>query len=122
MRIKVYFGKVCAKHPELKGERFTSNYMCVECLRLQNRDRYHEDPKVNYDRSRKWCEENSERNRARKRKWYEENKEHALTLMRAWRKTNKEYDAARHRNWDERFKAKHGFSYRTYLNRLEKER
>ncbi len=28
-----YIGKVCAKHPELKGRRFASNSRCVGCNR-----------------------------------------------------------------------------------------
>lgn len=35
IRTKVRFGKVCEKHPELKGERWLSDNRCVECKRLR---------------------------------------------------------------------------------------
>lgn len=34
MREQVYFGRLCPKHPELKGERWIKSYRCVECLRI----------------------------------------------------------------------------------------
>jgi len=34
MREQIYFGKLCPKHPELKGERWIKSYRCVECLRI----------------------------------------------------------------------------------------
>lgn len=31
MKAATYFGKVCGKHPELKGERYKSRYDCIGC-------------------------------------------------------------------------------------------
>ena len=90
-RLKVYFGKVCAKHPELKGERYLNNRNCVGC------DSY---------AARIYHEENREAILARKRKYREENKEHSLTYDR-------ERNAA--------FKEKHGICRCTYYRRLKKE-
>lgn len=33
-----YFGKICEKHPELNGERRTSNSGCVKCVYLRSND------------------------------------------------------------------------------------
>ena len=35
---KHYFGKVCAKHPELRGERYRCNWVCVRCAAAQSRE------------------------------------------------------------------------------------
>jgi hypothetical protein len=34
-----YFGKVCARHPELKGARLPSNGLCPACFREKKRRR-----------------------------------------------------------------------------------
>lgn len=42
-----YFGKICKKHPELKGERIFSNRSCVACKNIKRhmltRNKYHSD-------------------------------------------------------------------------------
>lgn len=42
------FGKICNKHPELKGERMISNGACIRCLRdkinASRLKKYHSDP------------------------------------------------------------------------------
>lgn len=42
------FGKICDKHPELRGERLSSNGTCVRCNRdkvnISRLKRYHTDP------------------------------------------------------------------------------
>lgn len=40
MRPKTSSGKVCPKHPELQGERYVGNRLCVECAKEQNRARH----------------------------------------------------------------------------------
>lgn len=35
--VKQYYGKVCAKHPELEGLRARPHYRCVECFRAYQR-------------------------------------------------------------------------------------
>ena len=40
---KRYFGKVCAKHPELQGERYAANRACVGCNQARYRRTYRED-------------------------------------------------------------------------------
>lgn len=43
-----YFGKICEKHPELKGERIVNNWSCVGCHREKRKKqtlvKYHNDP------------------------------------------------------------------------------
>jgi len=36
-RLTRYLGQICQKHPELDGERLTSNYTCIGCMREWNR-------------------------------------------------------------------------------------
>jgi hypothetical protein len=40
---KRFFGKICPKHPKLKGERCTSNAICISCLRVANSKRLEAD-------------------------------------------------------------------------------
>jgi hypothetical protein len=40
---KHFFGKICPKHPELKGKRYTSNGICTKCLRVANSKRLEAD-------------------------------------------------------------------------------
>jgi hypothetical protein len=37
---KHYFGKICPKHPELKGVRYTVNSICTKCLKTTARKRF----------------------------------------------------------------------------------
>ena len=62
-KAKRYFGKVCAKHPELKGERMSSNRTCLGCLAAC---------------TIAWRERNREHVRAVGRSWREKNREHVL--------------------------------------------
>lgn len=83
MRLKVYFGKVCAKHPELKGERNQASRCCVAC---------------NTERMREWRESNVALKRAANVKWCAANKEHQRQRSRAWHAQNLEYHAKRCRD------------------------
>lgn len=55
---ETYFGKICAKHPELKGERYASDRKCTACQKA----RYQANP---------------EKVKARRKAWY-----------KAWREAN----------------------------------
>lgn len=43
-----YFGKVCERHPELKGERYTMSCVCLAChsvhMHARHKVRYHSEP------------------------------------------------------------------------------
>ena len=40
---KRFFGKICSKHPGLKGERYTSSGVCTKCLKVAARKRLEAD-------------------------------------------------------------------------------
>ena len=82
MKAKTYQGKVCAKHPELKGLRHRSTRHCPKCKR---------------EYSLRWRAENPERHLATKRRYRQKDREldsggarrglvnvTAAYLLRAW--------------------------------------
>lgn len=54
---KFYFGKACAKHPELKGERYLSG-QCRQCNKDASRERYSANPKRAKELGRIWRSKN----------------------------------------------------------------
>ena len=122
MRIKVYFGKVCAKHPELKGERWLSGKGCVGCAYETRHRWFQENEKRRSTYFRKYREENREVRSAYCRKYREENREASLAARRKWCEENREARLAYARKYDAAFKAKHGVHPTTYYRRLKKER
>ncbi|MEI9899706.1 MAG: hypothetical protein WDN31_05645 [Hyphomicrobium sp.] len=62
-----YFGKICDKHPELKGERRNGN--CPACQRERPKSR------KTPEQRRRWIEKNPEAHRATIRRWREANAE-----------------------------------------------
>ena len=99
-----YFGKVCAKHPELRGERTVSGH-CLLCRRVCNRKYYEENREAKLADQRKRNEERREairaydrvRNEERreailaaKHKYYEENREARSVYQRDYRARQKE--------------------------------
>ena len=94
VRIRVYFGKACPKHPEFEGERYRGSRCCVECQRLataawtaKNRD---------YDRvrCRDWFAKNRDYNRQRCREHYAANREHENVMRRKRRERSRNAEAA----------------------------
>ena len=69
--LKRYYGKVCAKHPELGGERKVSHQNCVGCAREHFRKWAANNPHASRERQRKYRalhpEPHRERNRVYKR-------------------------------------------------------
>jgi hypothetical protein len=55
-----YFGKICAKHPELIGERLTSNSKCVRCHRDKVNNYRKLNPASNIDRRKRYYDNNPE--------------------------------------------------------------
>lgn len=75
------------------GERFVSNYGCVECLRLHARKYYAKNLERMRKRSSEWVKRNPERHAARMRKWYHaspENKAERRRQQDEWRRKNPE--------------------------------
>jgi hypothetical protein len=60
-----HFGKVCDKHPELKGERLKSNSRCVAC----HNARRHELTKAKYHNDPEWRERYLKQRAVLKAKW-----------------------------------------------------
>lgn len=56
-----YFGKVCDKHPELKGKRYKCNYSCWGCIKDQVKKRYQDNPDKEVARVLKWRKANWDR-------------------------------------------------------------
>ncbi len=83
-----YFGKLCTKHPELKGERRMNNRACVECGRIRR-----------IIAVRNWYEVNKEYANAKRRAQYHANPERSAASNRAWRQANQERRAATIRAW-----------------------
>lgn len=72
---KRYFGKVCAKHPELGGERRTGDKDCAAC---------------NTERRRRCHAKHREQERERDRERYAKNRERKREYNREWRAKNRE--------------------------------
>ena len=101
MAAKTYFGKVCAKHPELKGERVLNNRVCIGC-ELERLHTYYEKNKEKVaERQRAYREENKEKIAERQRKYREKNKEKNAERRRKYREENKEKIAERQRKYEE---------------------
>lgn len=111
---KTYIGKVCAKHPELGGERRAANCNCVECDRESKRNYYAKNPQRVRERAKKYREENHEaiRERAMERywadpekyrtassRWLVENRGVHNERRRKNRTANREVENARVRMW-----------------------
>lgn len=64
--MKTYTGKVCVKHPEFAGERFSANGACRGCSN---------------ERSAKWQRENKERASASDKRWRLANRARRLNLQ-----------------------------------------
>lgn len=99
MACATYFGKVCAKHPELKGERYKSSYTCLICVRGRARERRRENPAHALAAGRAWAAENPEKRQAICRRYYTKNRGKALASSQAWGAKNKEKRRGYERKW-----------------------
>jgi hypothetical protein len=90
-----YTGKVCARHPELEGERNASNATCPDCARASVR-KYRA---AHSEQRRKWREANRKKERERARKYREANAEKVAERHRKYRAANAEKVAERHRKY-----------------------
>lgn len=92
MKEKRYLGKVCPKHPDLQGERLTSNRGCIDCAR----ERFKVWWGKNGERlsgkkaaaTAKWRTENPERNKQNVRRWDAARPGEAVKRVRQWRRAN----------------------------------
>lgn len=108
MNDKRYFGKVCAKHPELAGERHKANGTCTGCARAssklwkalnpgkvlaQRRARLSASPEARRkaaERHRAWRAANPEMHAANGRAWAAANPEKRAKVVQAWSKNNRD--------------------------------
>ena len=87
--LKIYFGNLCADHPEQQGKRSLSNGMCVICKRHCDREkqkRYtnkHRD-KIN-EKGRENRRKNLEEHRKKDREYYHANKKRIAEVHRRYR-------------------------------------
>ncbi len=94
-----YGGKVCAKHPELEGERYVASYGCISCAafavrknQAKNRDIVH----------------------ARNKQYREQNPEKIRQMHQDWRKKNVAHDAKRKQQYRVKNAAKVKIAYKEY--------
>ena len=91
--LKRYYGKACAKHPELEGERWVSTWGCVECVREHNRKWRADNPEAVRESYQKWLAANATGMRARRHSYYAANAEAARKY--ALTRRNENIEAAR---------------------------
>jgi hypothetical protein len=94
VRAKVYFGKVCPKHPEFEGERFRASRNCVECNRMSAAAWTAKNADYDRARCRDWFTKNQEYNRQRCRERYVANREHEIVMRRKRRERSRNEEAA----------------------------
>lgn len=85
--MKTRFGKVCAKHPALNGERKFSSYSCIGC-----------------GKEKSAAYEKTDKCKAVRKLYQENNKEFLKKVMADWRVENKKRIAAVNKDWYERVK------------------
>lgn len=61
-------GRICPKHPELAGQRYTSG-TCTACAKAMKAAAHKADPSKNSNRSKAWREKNAAYVKARLRAW-----------------------------------------------------
>ena len=97
MRIKVFFGPLCKKHPELKGERYITSRACPEC-EIQRHKRYYE---LRREQVRKrqalYRQKNLPFVKAVARRYRQQNKDLISLLNRQYHEANREAALARMR-------------------------
>lgn len=98
-----YFGKICPKHPELKGERRAHNRDCVACAREYGREysrkRNAANPEKNRERTRKWAAANPEKRLETRRKAYAANPKKFQEKSRKWNAANPAKRHAMNNRW-----------------------
>jgi hypothetical protein len=87
------FGKVCAKHPELNGER-AANGSCIGCARAATKAWARANPEKVRGYSRAWYLANAEKRRAETGAWAKANPDKKLKSGRAWRAANPDKSVA----------------------------
>lgn len=81
MKIDIHFGKVCASHPELMGERDRFSH-CQECQKAKAAKYRAEHPEEAKAKLAAWRIVNKGKTRANKRKFQEENRAHRCAYQR----------------------------------------
>lgn len=87
-RLRVYFGKACAKHPELNGERRIPSGLCVQCQRDHQRVYFRKYRERRLRQFRQWLCANAAYSAARNRRYRAENGE-AYNLARRIKRAEK---------------------------------
>ena len=80
------------------GLRIAATGTCVECRRINERERFHANPEKTKARTKKKYEANAEKLRAKRREWYYTNIDRArleaVPRSREWRKNNPKHHNA----------------------------
>jgi hypothetical protein len=83
-----YFGKVCARHPELGGERSEASRKCTACAREQNAAWAKANPEKVKAKDAAWAAANQEKRLESSRKYAATHREVLRERVSAWRKAN----------------------------------
>lgn len=70
---KVHDGKICAKHPENNGRRWTHNSACTECHAEKIHDYYENNKEKRLLQGQNWRGQNIEKNKNLIKKWKQHN-------------------------------------------------
>lgn len=92
-------GKICAKHPELGGERYVTQKKCISCAKESSAA--YRKKRIEHCNARDsiYYQNNKERITAYRKKYYEKNKEKFLASAMKWAAENKEKKDAQKKAW-----------------------
>lgn len=95
MAAELYIGKVCAKHPELGGQRYASCQKCFLCAR-ENTKTWHA---ANPERRKEWSKTNTEKVNGYAKTWRDANPEKVKTSSKVRWVKNPEKEKLRSATW-----------------------
>lgn len=83
-----FFGKLCAKHPELKGKRYTKEKKCISCVSLRGKKLYAANPEKYKTKSRIAYEANPRKALVQNKLWQLRNPEKVAKAKKQWKLRN----------------------------------
>lgn len=103
MKAQHIFGKICIKHPELKGERHrTGQHHCIACIREANKAWREANKEYVLKRDIEYYKLNKEHVVIRRRDYYLRNKAKFLAAVKKWSAANRERKAATSAAWSKK--------------------
>lgn len=117
-----YFGKVCAKHPEMAGLRYVASWGCVSCSNEATKRNQAKDRNEVHARNKRYRELNPEKVKQMDASWRERNAEYDAARKRAYRLTNIEKITAQYKEYCDnnrgKIRAKNNKRHAAKLQRL----